>query len=161
MDCRAAQHLISAERDRTLPAGERASLEAHVAVCPTCRQAREVLAASAAAWQRADRAAAIPPVETAWHDIRRAIRNSAPAGRRASSWWMRAVWAGVPALGAAALAMVVWMRPVQPKDDLATVAASWSQFVEVDASVTPPVVTVDESSGWVIVWAGDSDAGKS
>jgi anti-sigma factor RsiW len=161
MKCRAALRLISAERDGALATDERAALEAHVAGCAECSRAREALAAAAAAWTKADRAVPTPDVERAWHDIRREIRaGRGRDARPAGAWWMRALWAGVPAIGAAAVALVVFTGRPKPVDP-AVAAASWAQFVQVDASDSAPVVTVDEASGWVVVWTGDAGGGHS
>lgn len=161
MKCRAAQGLISAERDGSLSADERTALEAHVAGCSECSRAREALTAAAAAWRTTDRAVSAPDVERAWQDIRREIRAGRPRETRpAGAWWMRALWAGVPAVGAAAVALVVFTGRPKPVDP-AVAPASWAQFVQVDASDSAPVVTVDESSGWVVVWTGDAGGGHS
>lgn len=159
MNCRAAQRLISAERDGALPLEERAALEAHVAGCADCRQTREALAAATEAWTRADRAVETPDVERAWQDIRREIRVGGHA-RGARTWWVRAVCAGVPLVAAAAVALVVFTGR-HKSDDPEVAAASWAQFVQVDAADAAPVVTVDESSGWVVVWTDDSGGGRS
>ena len=162
MKCRAAQRLISAERDERLPASERAALEAHVAGCAPCRADRESLAAAAAAWATHDRAVAPPDVEQAWRDIRRGMRQAGPDSRPVHRpWWMRTLWTAVPALGAAAVALVVWIRGPKPVTDPEAAMASWAQFVEVNASVGAPVVIVDEASGWVVVWAAETDGGQS
>lgn len=160
MDCRSAQRLISAERDGALSQGERASLQAHVETCNACARARADLAAAADAWRTANSAVAVPDAERAWQNVRREIRRRAGGGQRTGwGWWPRILLGGVPALGAAALAAFVWMRPTQPPVDLAASGpASWARFVEVDATAGTPVVIVDEASGWVVVWAGE-DAG--
>lgn len=162
MNCRAAQRLISAERDGALPPGERAALETHVTGCPECSRAREALAAAATAWSATDRSVPTPDVERAWQDIRREIRSGAGRSEQRARpvWWMRMLWAGVPAVAAAALAVVVFTRGPKPAD-FETRAASWAQFVQVDASEAAPVITVDESSGWVVVWTDDSGDGRS
>lgn len=160
MNCRAAQRLISAERDGVLSRGERTALEAHVAGCAECTRAREALAAAAAAWTKVDRSVPTPDVERAWQDIRRAIRTDGGRETRpAGAWWMRALWAGVPAVGAAVVALMVFSGPKPVAPDVA--AASWDQFVEVDEASSNAVVFVDETSGWVVVWAGESDGGQT
>jgi len=161
MQCRAAQRLISAERDGALSSGERTALEAHVAGCPACSRAREALATAAVAWREADQAVPAPDAELAWQDIRRRLRtDGGREGGRSPAWWTRLLWAGVPAAAAAALALTVFTsRP--PAVDEPMTAASWAQFVQVDAAAAAPVVTVDESSGWVVVWTGESDGGQT
>lgn len=162
MHCRAAQRLISAERDGRLAASERAALDGHVAGCSACRAARASLAAAASAWVARDRAIPTPDSERAWQDIRRSMRQaeSAASGAR-RAWWMRPLWAAVPALGAVAVALVVWTGGPGRATDPDAGMASWSQFVEVNASVGAPVVIVDEASGWVVVWATEADGGQS
>lgn len=161
MNCRAAQRLISAERDGVLSPGERTALEAHVAGCRECSRAREALAAAAAAWTKTDRSVPTPDVERAWQDIRREMRaDSGCAASSGTAWWVRALWAGVPAVGAAAVALMVFTGRSKPMD-IETAAASWTQFVEVDETASDAVVFVDETSGWVVVWAGESDGGQT
>jgi predicted anti-sigma-YlaC factor YlaD len=162
MNCRAAERLISAERDGTLSPTERAALEAHVAGCATCRQARETLATAAASWRARDAAVATPDPERAWHDIRRQMRGGGAVARPVRArWWVRALWTGVPTLGAAALALVVWTRGRLPVVDPEVAAASWAQFVEVDGSTSAATVMIDDASGWVVVWAGEAEGTQS
>lgn len=161
MNCRTAQRLISAERDGVLSLSERTSLEAHVAGCAACSRAREALATAAAAWIGADRTVKTPDVERAWQDIRREMRASQERKTRpALSWWARALWAGVPAVGAAAVALMVFNGRPGPVDPEAA-AATWAEFVEVDGTASDAVVFVDETSGWVVVWAGEPDGGQT
>ncbi len=162
MNCRAAERLMSAERDGTLSPTERVALEAHVAGCASCHQAREAIAAAAASWRARDARIATPDVERAWHAIRRQMRADEAAPKStAARWWMRALWTGIPAVGAAALALVVWSRGRLPVVDPETAAASWAQFVEVDGGSSTPTVMIDEASGWVVVWAGEFDGTQS
>jgi len=161
MKCRAAQRLISAERDGALSSGERSALDAHVAGCARCAHDREVLASAAEAWKSADRAVRSPDVERAWQDIRREMRGAVAGGTRAgASGWLSALRIGLPVAGAAAVALAVFLARPGPAD-FETTAASWAQFVQVDAADAVPVVTVDESSGWVVVWTGDDGGGHS
>ncbi|MBE2214738.1 MAG: zf-HC2 domain-containing protein [Opitutaceae bacterium] len=161
MNCRAAQRLISAERDGALSSRERASLEAHVAGCPECTRARASLAAAATAWKSADQHVATPDVERAWMDIRREIRRGRDYETRAGAgWWLRALRVGLPVAGVAAVALTVFLGRPRPVEAEST-AASWAQFVQVDAADAAPVITVDESSGWVVVWTEDAGGGHS
>lgn len=146
-----------------LPVDGRAALEAHVAGCADCRQAREALAAAAAAWKSADAAAGKLDVEKAWHAIRREIRaQETPSARRRASWMTRALWAGVPMAAAAAVAVAVWSGTPSPiGDSPALASASWAQYVEVNDAAATPVVFVDQASGWVVVWASESEGGQT
>ena len=160
MNCRAAQRLISAERDRALRVDEQASLEAHTAGCVACRQARQDLAAAAVEWRKVHQAARVPDVESAWLDIRREIRRgggSQAQGGRPTVWWGRALWAGLPTAAAAALVALVFLNRPAPSGD----SALGDRVVEVEESGTTPVVIFDEVSGVVVVWAGTVDGSQS
>src|SRR4051812_41982541 len=82
MNCRAAQRLLSAERDRTLGNPERADLEAHLAECSGCRHARLVVAAAVDSWRSSTAQVIAPDPDRVWQDIRREIRTAAPAEKR-------------------------------------------------------------------------------
>lgn len=153
MNCRSAQHLLSAERDGPLGNSEWANLEAHLAGCRECRQARTVVAAAVNRWRSSSAAIVVPDAERAWQDIRREIRTSAPADARGSRVLPR--WA-LPLTAAAALVLAGttafrWFGDsTRAPGSLFEVARA--DFVET-AENTSSMVYVDDKSGWLVVWS--------
>jgi anti-sigma factor RsiW len=157
MNCRAAQRLLSAERDGPLGNSERANLEAHLAGCRECRQARSVIAAVVDRWRSSSAAITVPDAERAWQDIRREIRTSAPADARGSRAALR--WA-LPLAAAATLGLAVTMAPrwLENSSEVINLEVARADFVET-AQNTSSVVYVDDKSGWLVVWSvNDNDA---
>jgi len=155
--------MISSERDSPLDVGARAGLDAHMAHCTTCRRSREILQAAAAEWRRRDASVLVPDADAMALAVRREIARGEGDGPRLEkrrSWWSVGLWMGLPALGAAALAIVLWTRG-PGAGPFESDPAGWTQFVEVDAAASAPVIFVDEASGWVVVWAGEAEPGSS
>ena len=158
MNCRAAQRLLSAERDGPLENSERVKLEAHIGGCRECRQARAVVSAAVSEWRRSSAAIAVPDAERAWQDIRREIRTSAPADTRGSRvlprWTLPLTAAAAVVAGTTAFR---WFGDSTPP--LATsLEVARADFVET-APNTSSVVYVDDKSGWLVVWSvNDNDA---
>lgn len=148
MNCRAAQRLLSAERDGALPSGERAGLAEHVAGCAECRQFQALLAVSQGELSAAAARVVVPDEERAWQDIRRELRADRPAATRL--WWSLGRWA-LPLGAAAALAAVAVVGPSWT-DDEGPQAVARAEFVEVSGNASS-VVYVDDKSGWLVVWA--------
>ncbi len=168
MNCTRSHHLLSAERDHALGAGERADLEQHLAGCAECRQFRTRLDKAVAGWRADVAARPAPDAERAWQDIRREIRAGAagdsvtglPRGAfqsRARPQWRSGRWSlSVGALGAAAvIALSVWGLRRPGPDVFAPVAlneGSSVEYVEVPENAAS-MVFVDDESGWVVVWS--------
>lgn len=159
MNCRAAQRLLSADRDGALAAPERAGLDEHVRACAECRQFQVTLTEAGADLQTAAAQVKVPDEERAWQDIHRAIRAGRPAATR--SWWAPVRWA-LPLGAAAALAAVVAFVPTGSDDDAAPATAiapvARAEFVEVPNN-SSSVVYVDDQSGWLVVWAASEATG--
>ncbi|MEO7415176.1 MAG: zf-HC2 domain-containing protein [Opitutaceae bacterium] len=153
MNCRAAQRLLSAERDSPLGTPERADLEAHLAGCGECRRARVLVAAAVDRWRNSSAAIAVPDAERAWQDIRREIRTTAPGDardRRTLPRWTLPLTAAA-ALVIAAIAAPRWFGDSTPS--MAThLAVARADFVETPQN-TSSMVYVDDKSGWLVVWA--------
>jgi anti-sigma factor RsiW len=156
MNCRVAQHLLSAERDGALANHDRAGLDAHLAGCAGCRQTRAIVAGAIDSWKKSTAVIPAPDVERAWQDIRREIRTTEPEKSR--SGWALPRWS-LPIAAAAALAVAAIVSPNWKSSDNSTPTIARAQsaradFVEVpnDAS---SVVYVDGESGWLVVWAVD------
>ena len=156
MNCRAAQRLLSADRDGALAPPERAGLDEHVLACAECRQFQVMLSAAAADLKAAAAQVKVPDEERAWQDIHRAIRAGRPTATR--SWWAPVRWA-LPIGAAAALAAVVAFVPIGGDDEAAPAAAvARAEFVEVPNN-SSSVVYVDDQSGWLVVWAASEATG--
>lgn len=153
MNCRAAQRLLSADRDDTLASSERAALEAHVAGCADCRRERAVVAGAVESWRAASKRVAIPDSERAWQDIRREIRTTGPTNSPEHRGLPRWVF---PAVVAAALVFAATLAPRwlsdagPPATNRLEIARA--DFVET-ASDTSSMVYVDDKSGWLVIWA--------
>ena len=65
MNCRAAQRLLSAERDGALAPRERASLDGHVVACAACRRFRATLTEAAASFRATAARMTVPDAERA------------------------------------------------------------------------------------------------
>jgi predicted anti-sigma-YlaC factor YlaD len=156
MKCRAAQRLLFAERDGSLAPSERTGLEAHLAGCSDCRQARTAFATAIQDWHEATARVTTPDAERAWQDIRREIRQTKP--EKKTSVWGLPRWT-FPLTAAAALAVAVvtaprWLDEVKPTTSIARLDTARADFVDVGAN-SSSVVYVDDQSGWLVVWAVD------
>lgn len=154
MNCRAATRHLAAERDAPLPASVQAGLEHHLATCPACARARAALAEAADAW-RENTAHVTPPSPAAeWRELRASL-HAAPPARRIPAWLFAA--GGLPLAAAAAWAVLLLARDPAPDSPSAALAlqpaAARAEFIETGDD-SSPVVFLDQSSGWLIVWAG-------
>lgn len=155
MNCRAAQRLLSADRDGALDTLERAGLDEHVAACAECRQFRVTLEVAAADLKTAATRVTVPDEDRAWQDIHREIRAGRPVAAR--SWWAPVRWA-LPLGAAAALVAVVAFVPMDRDDDGPPAAVARAEFVEVPNN-SSSIVYVDDKSGWLVVWAAADATG--
>lgn len=145
-----AQTYLSRAIDGELPAARQAELDAWLAANPAEREL-------AADWNRigalaraADASAAVPDVELAWQDIRRAIRTAAPDSDRARILpWRWLLTGGI--VGALSLAAFVAFRAAMPEVVAGTATA---QVDWVDSAVpgASPMVMQDQESGLAVVW---------
>jgi len=155
MNCRAAQRLVSAERDGVLAARERADLAAHLVSCAECRRFQATLGETGRRLREAAARVTVPDEERAWHDIRREIRAADTLAPRA--WWGLGRWA-LPLGAAAALAVVALVVPPWGGEEARPTVAR-AEFVEVPGDASS-VVYIDDKSGWLVVWAAAEPAGK-
>lgn len=158
MNCRAATRHLAAERDAPLPDSVRAGLERHLEACPECSRARSALAEAADAW-RQNTARVTPPSPAAeWRELRASLHPS-PTPRRLPAWLFAA--GGLPLAAAAAWGLLLALRPPAPAQDIALhPAASRAEFIET-SDESSPVVFLDQTSGWLIVWAEAPAASSS
>lgn len=150
MNCRAATRHLAVERDAPLSASLQAGLERHLASCPECARVRAALAESADAW-RQNTARVTPPSPAAeWRELRASL-HAAPPPRRIPAWLFAA--GGLPLAAAAAWGVLLALRPPDPATEIALhPAAARAEFIETGDD-SSPVVFIDQSSGWLIVWA--------
>ena len=160
MNCRAAQPLISAERDGALGGDSRGTLEEHLAGCATCRQLRVTLTESAAAWRTTTARVPVPDERLEWQRIRRRL-NGEPARSSYRAWGAVTGWRGLSFGAAAVLALGLFFSPRWPDSALPSAKAqvARSEFVEVGGDASSAMVFVDEKSGWLVVWAAGATGG--
>ena len=162
MNCRHIEPLLLAERDGALSAGQRDALDQHVAACPACRQMRANLAAALASF-RADAASVnVPDAAEEWRVLRAELHGekARPARKRPLA---PIIWFSAPLAAAAACALAYFgFQPnlAGPTDPAAGIAQTDPGDTTADASAST-MVYVDKDSGWLVVWATDSDAANS
>jgi anti-sigma factor RsiW len=159
MNCREAQSQLFAERDAALEPTQRAALDGHLAQCGDCKRVRDDLAAAITNWRADVNRAQVPDAEREWHAVRRRIRGGAEAAAPARrSSWKLVTWLAVP-IGAAALAVAVFVSPptapkTQPPEQ-AVARAVPANSVDVAGGKATTVVFMDDKSGWLFVLASD------
>ena len=163
MHCRDAERQIFAERDGALDQIQRAALASHLTDCAACRQIQQNFSRVIESWRIEASAIVVPDAEREWHDVRRRIRGGVVVGEQpvvAGRRWM--AWIAVPVAAAAALALSLWTPEEPPHkksvplaQPAAAPAVARANSVEVSAR-DGAVVFVDDKSGWVVVWDGDS-----
>lgn len=160
MNCRNAENLLHAERDRVLTPEEAADLERHLGACAACQRTRVLLAESAQAWKERSSAAAAPDSLVEWQAVRRRLRS----GERVRHFrdWRRPAWVcgGLAAAGAAlAFALLPVIRDRGDPRRQIMPRAEFVEFADADAT---PVVYLDAETGWLVVWSvGDGPNSRS
>ncbi len=151
MNCRQAIPLLSAARDGTLPPGQRAGLERHVAECAACRQFQSELAAAMDELQADAARITVPDAAEEWRLLRARLDAPAQRSRRLAP----VAWFTLPLAAAAAVALGLFVgRPAAPELDGGEMAHA--DFVEVTDPNATPIVYSDNESGVLVVWAADS-----
>jgi anti-sigma factor RsiW len=168
MNCRDNESLILAERDGALTQAQLAALSDHVAACPACRKLRLDLATALDTCQGVLASVTVPDSDEAWRDLQSRLRQPAKKHPLAP-----VIWFGTPLAAAAALAVAFFVvKPATPppRAELAAIPPAplhdpsiiaGADYVEAgnpDASV---MIFVDKESGWLVVWATDSDTTNS
>ena len=160
MNCHAVQQLLSAERDQTLGADARSSIDAHVAGCTACRQMRTALAESANAWRTTTASVRVPDERLEWQRIRRRLHGEPDRATQPAqgifTMWRSATFMAAAALVALGLFVApAWFRGPPPVAIASAMAAADS--VEVGGDAASAMVFVDDPSGWLVVWAADAN----
>lgn len=162
MNCREAQHLLCTDIDRPLEAVAQAHLEAHLATCTRCRRVQADLAAGLASWRVEAATVVVPDARREWQAVRRRMRGGSPTGAGPVRPAGRLVWfwRALPLAAATAIAALIFLPqsgPDQPTAGAEGPAFARANSVEVPGAPASTMVFVDEKSGWLIVWASDTD----
>jgi hypothetical protein len=160
MNCREIESVLLSERDGVLTAEQHAALAQHVATCPACQQLRAGLAGVTAAFQADVASVEVPDVGREWQTLfpKLGARTAATRGKRPLA---QLIWLGAPLAAAAALALAYLGRPPTAKPPAAPAPApeaAEAEFVEAGDAKASTMVFVDKESGWLVVWAADTDA---
>jgi anti-sigma factor RsiW len=167
MNCRHSESLILAERDGVLTKTQHAGLSDHIAACAPCRQFRAKLDAALDSFKASASATPVPDADEAWRELRAKLKGTetkAPRKRPLAPVF----WFGAPLAAAAALALAFFVsRPVAPPPSTEPAVASQpydpsiiagADYVEAGDPNAATMVYVDKDSGWLVVWATDSEA---
>lgn len=156
MNCRDLEPLLLAERDSVLTNDQHASLERHVAACPSCRQLRARLQQTLDAFRTDAANVAVPDADAAWRTLRAQLHG--PAAKPAKPRPLAPViWFGTSLAAAAALALVFFSSPRQPSPAvMAPPLVAQAEFVEAGDRAASTMVYVDKDSGWLVVWAANT-----
>ena len=144
MSCRDIEPLLLAERDGVLAPEQHLALAAHVASCPACRHLRAVTG-EAVTFLKTDAAnVAVPNTDQEWRTLRARLhgKTAKPAKKRPLA---PVIWFGAPLAAAAAIAIAFFITRPATSPALAETTAT-------------TIAYVDKDSGWLVVWAAESDA---
>ncbi len=176
MNCRDSESLILAERDGVLTKEQDAALSGHVAACPSCQHLRADLASALAAFKSGVAAVPAPDADDAWRDLQARLHATArPARKRPLA---PVIWFAGPLAAAAAIALMflpsrapIPLAPPPPPPPPPVAAApahdanaeaimaevARAEYVEAGDANASTMVYVDKESGWLVVWATDTD----
>ena len=161
MNCRDSEALLSAERDGVLTSGQRSSLEGHVASCPACAELRTKMVQAMNAFQNDAASVSTPDVDEEWQKVRASL-NAGKTRSREKRPLTPVLWFAAPLAAAAALAFAFFNSSptAQPMGEsvTATSEAAQAEYVEPGDAKASTIVYVDKESGWLVVWATDSDS---
>jgi hypothetical protein len=173
MNCRDNESLILAERDGALTKDQLAALSDHVATCPACAKLRANLAAALDTYQESLRAVRAPDADEAWREWQSRLRESGSRARKRPP--APVIWFGASLAAAAAFAFAFLVtRPTVPPPGEETLLAiapppplhdpsfiAGADYVEAGNPNASIMVFVDRESGWLVVWATDSNTATS
>lgn len=161
MNCRDIEPLLLAERDGVLTAAQHASLGQHVAACPACRQMRLDLSVAMSALQSDAASVRVPDVDAEWHTLRAQLSGPATARPEKTRPLAPVIRFGAPLAAAAAVAFAFFtLQTPNPKSETLTKVAN-AAYVDAGTADASTMVYVDEESGWLVVWATDSEPERS
>jgi len=160
MNCRDIEPLLSAERDHALTKEQRVSLDQHVAACPVCSEARGAISQAMELFKDDATAVTVPDVEEEWRKL--SANLTVPLSKRPQRRPIAPlIWFGAPLAAAAAVAFAFFGQSSSTKSPAETVATptevAQAEYVEPGNANASTMVYVDKDSGWLVVWATDSD----
>ena len=163
MNCRDTEPLLLAENDGVLTNEQHAALGQHVAACPACQQLRARLAEATDAFRTSAATVPVPDVDAEWRTLQAqlATTKNRPEKKRPLA---PVIWFGTPLLAAAAAIAFAFLggQPEPVKITAPVVAeAAQADFVEAGSADASTMVYVDKESGWLVVWAADSETKTS
>ncbi len=146
MNCRDIEPLLLVERDGVLTPEQHDALAAHVAACPACRLLRTTYG-EAVTFLKTDAAnVTVPDADQEWRSLRAQLQGE-PAKPTKKRPLAPIIWFSAPLAAAAALAIGFFVfRPL----------ALQAPVESGDTSV-PTIAYVDKDSGWLVVWATESE----
>lgn len=155
MNCETAEQLVSRAMDGEVDAAERAALDHHLSACAACR-ARAALWAEAGRMLREESVAA-PPAEVMWNDVRRAIRQGAPALRDEPGLLWRLRWAGASI--AAVVVLLAGLVALRPHGAMASAPAV--EWAETGLPGANTMVMENEETGAIVIWVMTAEGGPN
>lgn len=161
MNCQAAEQLLLAERDGVLTNEQHAALSRHADGCASCRQLRLNLAAAMAAVRDDAANLAVPDADEEWRLLQLEMRAAARRERLGGGAPAVIKWVGAPMAAAAALTLAFYVgrtMPLEPTRGFSVAAEARVDFVEVADTDATPIVFLDNESGWLVVWAAESES---
>jgi anti-sigma factor RsiW len=162
MNCRSAESLLLAERDGVLTSAQHAELASHLAACGECRQMQALLATAMDGVRHDAQSVRVPDVEAEWAAVQARLNGAALAQRTERRRLAPVIWFGAPLAAAAALALAFFVtRPVPTTPNFASGSAeiaAHADYVEVADPNASPIVYTDKESGWLVVWAENTNA---
>ena len=155
MNCRDIELLLLAERDGVLTTNQHAALERHVAACPSCQQLRARLTETLNAFQVDAAVIAVPDTDAEWHILRTRLHGESakPARKRPLA---AVIWFGSSLAVVAVLALAYLGAQPNPAEPSAPVSVAQAGTAD---AIT--MAYVDKDSGWLVVWATDSETKTS
>lgn len=157
MNCPDIESLLLAERDGVLTPPQHATLAAHLAACPACRQLRADLGEAVAFLKTAAANVTVPDADREWHTLRAQLHGETtrPAKKRPLA---PVIWFSAPLAAAAALAIGFFVfRPAAPQVPNLSPQTS----VVADDVAASTIAYVDKDSGWLVVWTTEGETKTS
>lgn len=161
MNCEKAQKWISLEMDGELSPRRMARLQAHLEMCPGCRQTRDEWT-SVGIRMRDRQIPVLKTPEAAWADVRRAIRSDEEERFEAEESWV----IGAPLRWAAAALLVMilgsglFLNLQKGGRGMARAGGTEVEFVETGLPDATPMVYEDSESGWTVIWVVEANGKK-
>ncbi len=153
MNCHTAQEKLTRATDQASSESSDDALAVHLASCESCRQFAENLAAISPLIKEEIAAVPVPAADEEWQQLHRRLSQTRKPTKAA-----RIVWLTAPLAAAAALIFAFIPSRTTTEESALTVAqTSQVDYVEIANPEATAMVYVDRESGWLVVWADDSN----